>query len=796
MPTLQNPTSFRTRRHRVALCALLIAAVFASPRPQRVAAQTGPLTLGITVNDTAIVPGESLVAGITVSNPAGGPAADIYFGLLLPDGVTAVSTGPGVGVQFGRLDNLRSLVPVARGINLGAAFTYQDPAFFAYTFTGIEPAGPYRFFFAAFTAGALNDGVIGGGELLALATKDFTVGQGTVVQVDPSRTSTASLTAAGGSVQATNAGGVVMALTVPAGGLRTTTAVSLTPLTTFSGPDTGALVAGVRAEPSGLVFDTPATLTITLPPGFQRPAFGLTAIVTDNNGQNEELVPVTLTGNVATIQVRHFSTYRLTLSSTWPGFCNAFPTNGGPQPSEMTVACRDLQAIADTERRRLGSATGPLSSTFTTAMLNIMQTWMTSGILPRMTAAQLPGATDPQAKPFAAIDEFLAWQLLYVDVFNTPLAASGNAAAGRALGALIDQAMTAARQTYLAGMNQNNVRCVADKANALKYLENVRDLHQYIEIVTNGPVTPLDYCVDIAISPSPVPVLTPGTPSTMLLDVRTKFTDGVEMTGVDLVMAITATTASVSPAGGTLKTPIVAPITITPTTPSSRITITATAVDPPGTSQNAGFSVAMLPTRSVTIDAGQAATLTFTNAVLGGSHRLRDDAALFTKTVSDTAAGFPTSLTKTVDLPTTSFSLPPVGYTGAASTTATRTLATTPTAVVVDMTASTQASLSITGPLSAGVDLLSGVSDSWCVDLPQPFDLTPSAITPGTFQLSHAATGGFFNLKTSGPVRLISGRWCFVYSGSNLRSFDATLPGFVGPTSQSFSYNLQFRQAP
>jgi hypothetical protein len=88
-----------------------------------------------------------------------------------------VSTAPGVGVRFGRLDDPRSLVPVARGLSLAAPFTYQDPAFFAYVTSGIEPPGVYRVYFAAFRAGALNDGVVSGGELLALSTRDVTVGR-------------------------------------------------------------------------------------------------------------------------------------------------------------------------------------------------------------------------------------------------------------------------------------------------------------------------------------------------------------------------------------------------------------------------------------------------------------------------------------------------------------------------------------------------------------------------------------------------------------------------------------------
>jgi len=36
-------------------------------------AQSAPVSPGLTVNDPAIAPGDTLVAGITANNPAGGP---------------------------------------------------------------------------------------------------------------------------------------------------------------------------------------------------------------------------------------------------------------------------------------------------------------------------------------------------------------------------------------------------------------------------------------------------------------------------------------------------------------------------------------------------------------------------------------------------------------------------------------------------------------------------------------------------------------------------------------------------
>lgn len=156
-----------------ALTAGLVALTAATPWHADVQAQGGALTLGITVNRQTIVPGDTLVAGITVNNPGGGPLADFYFLILLPDGSTIVSAGPGVGARFGTLGNLRSLVPVVRGITLAGAFPYQANPFFSYVFSGIEPEGTYRFYFAAMRTGALDNGAIDPGELLAVQTETF-----------------------------------------------------------------------------------------------------------------------------------------------------------------------------------------------------------------------------------------------------------------------------------------------------------------------------------------------------------------------------------------------------------------------------------------------------------------------------------------------------------------------------------------------------------------------------------------------------------------------------------------------
>jgi hypothetical protein len=179
-----------------------------------------------------------------------------------------------------------------------------------------------------------------------------------------------------------------MTLTVPPGSVRTPTAISLAPLVAFNGPNASPLIAGVRAEPSGLVFNPPATLTLNLPPGFQPGPFGFRGLLTNNQGEQEQVVPVSLAANVATIPVSHFSTYRITLNSEWPA-----PICLDVAPStQKNTACLALGTLAGAERARIATQGGGLRASFRTSVQTVLQIWLQTGILPRLADAQLPGA--------------------------------------------------------------------------------------------------------------------------------------------------------------------------------------------------------------------------------------------------------------------------------------------------------------------------------------------------------------------------------------------------------------------
>ncbi len=132
------------------------------------------LGLSVDVNQAIFTVGQTVTGSVALTNPGLPGAADIYLGLLMPDGRSLVFFTPTGGVAFGTVASFASFRPVAAGVPLAAAFSASEPGFFSYTWTGGEPRGPYMFFIFAVRAGALADGALGASEVLGLATTTFT----------------------------------------------------------------------------------------------------------------------------------------------------------------------------------------------------------------------------------------------------------------------------------------------------------------------------------------------------------------------------------------------------------------------------------------------------------------------------------------------------------------------------------------------------------------------------------------------------------------------------------------------
>jgi len=777
-------------------CRLLLTVLLGlllAPGSSGLRAQPSPPVLDLTLNRTSIVPGQQLIAGVSVTNPGGGPAADFVFAILLPDGATIVSTGPGVGVRFGQLANLRSIVPVARGIPLGGPFQYQHPSFFAYDFGGAEPLGTYRFIFAAFTAGALDDGAIGAGELLALTTRDVTVSLGPQGTVDTSRTATASFTPAqGGTVQTVRADGTVLRLTAPAGAVNVSTQVTIAPLTGMTGLPPGRFIAGVKAGPSGQRFQQPATLRIELPPSFVMPPLGLAGFVVDDDGRNLEFVPVAVTGNVVTLPVTHFSAAGVAVFDDWM-FLQCGPED--IRTETYLRACGDLQSLEQVERlRMIEEGDDILSQAFLDRVRDVLDIWLETSLLRRLFDAGTPDPDDP-LPGFQLIDnEWLTWVFFYESLFGN-VTDRANAAAGRPLGTGIDLAQDRYRVAAEATMNAANQRCLADKANVKTYVDFVFTLSIFWDFQAHSPL-PFEqrYCVDVAIDAAPPPVLTAGQAAQMPIDIRARFSDGTEMTGQSLSVSIAATNATVTPAGGILSSPVARQLTLVPTGTSSLVTIAA------GFTGSGTLLDYVRPRTRVFPAGGPAPEIAVVSSSIGSSVELRASGLAATP-VSESGGnqGFDAEEDLGVTMSgTVQNQVGTVGYTGSGNTLLRRRVTRLPGELTVVFDAQSHLSLAPFGNLAPSVTgtVSSSVSDSWCADFPMAFNV--EYLVPSAGLMMFNQNSGDFAIggaSTSGTVRVGSGRWCVRYARSHRRDFAGNV-GPEGPPSATFTYAMTLRPAP
>jgi hypothetical protein len=142
-------------------------------------ALTPPLALVTGVQPASVGAGETLVASVSLDNVGvAAGTADIYVGLLLPDGsaafFTSVAITPTSGYAFGSVTDFASYRPIATGVSLATPFSASFPSFLSYQRKVGDPAGGLTFFLLVVTAGALDDGVLSPGELLATSVTPFT----------------------------------------------------------------------------------------------------------------------------------------------------------------------------------------------------------------------------------------------------------------------------------------------------------------------------------------------------------------------------------------------------------------------------------------------------------------------------------------------------------------------------------------------------------------------------------------------------------------------------------------------
>lgn len=138
-----------------------------------VSAETG-LGLAIAANQPTFAVGQVLRPSASINDPGLGGSADFYLGVVLPDRVTVVFWTGGSSTAVGRLHDLQTYRPYARGIPLAMPFSVSLPDFLPHQWTGTEPRGTYVLINLATRAGGLADGAIAGGDVLGIATAPFT----------------------------------------------------------------------------------------------------------------------------------------------------------------------------------------------------------------------------------------------------------------------------------------------------------------------------------------------------------------------------------------------------------------------------------------------------------------------------------------------------------------------------------------------------------------------------------------------------------------------------------------------
>jgi hypothetical protein len=125
------------------------------------------------VSERTFAAGETLAATVGLSNPGLSGAADLFVGVLVPNGAIAFFGDEGQLIGFGTVGNLASFKPAVTGVPLAAPFSVTIPSFLTYVWTGSEPPGTYWLLVFAAKAGSLADGVLADGDFLGMYAVPF-----------------------------------------------------------------------------------------------------------------------------------------------------------------------------------------------------------------------------------------------------------------------------------------------------------------------------------------------------------------------------------------------------------------------------------------------------------------------------------------------------------------------------------------------------------------------------------------------------------------------------------------------
>jgi len=131
------------------------------------------IALAASVNQPAFSAGQTLTAGVGLTNPGVPVAVDFYVGIVLPDGSVVFFTSVAGATAVGDVNDFTSFVPIATDASMAAASSVRVSDLVEYHWMGSEQRGTYTLFVLAVRAGALQDGILDSDEIVAFATAPF-----------------------------------------------------------------------------------------------------------------------------------------------------------------------------------------------------------------------------------------------------------------------------------------------------------------------------------------------------------------------------------------------------------------------------------------------------------------------------------------------------------------------------------------------------------------------------------------------------------------------------------------------
>lgn len=349
------------------------------------------------------------------------------------------------------------------------------------------------------------------------------------VSLDAGQAVSQSIGLSGGTLSTTASDGTAYTLEIPVGALAAPTTITLTPVRGIAGlPVLDSLSAGLDLQPAGLVFATPARLTIA---GAGTPGVGEVPIAVGYEGDADHFTLgfAAASGDEIIVLINHFSGFGLDFGTEED--MSALITGLPATPQSQLYANELLLAFND-------------DPTATVLHENIMREWFTVAILPTIVGAGNDGEL------LTALSDFLFWMVEVPAVlglgFDVPAA----------LAAEIDAAREAFLPLLQEAVAANNALC--EQGHSLDALRNVLFWQKQAGALSlDTPANSLDeasvresLCAEVVIEGASLPEnLQVGYPHSLDFRLLLKFSDGSTL-AMPFVVSITAINATIQNQSG------------------------------------------------------------------------------------------------------------------------------------------------------------------------------------------------------------------------------------------------------